>query len=174
MMKRLNNPSLRNQVILLLVVTIGIRLTLAWIFGSEVADITLYHQMADIITRNENIYQTATLFPYTPISMFLPAWSLQLAQTLRLPFHFVIKWPIIMGDAGIVLLLWWQAQKRNLQNTAILLGLAYAFNPVSLLITSFHGNFTPALSSLSQIIATPPPGLVRAYKSCKTCSLSIQ
>jgi DNA-binding beta-propeller fold protein YncE len=143
MMKRLNNLSRRNQIILLLVMTIGIRLTLAWVFGTEVADLVGYHQTAEIVARNGNIYQTASLFPYTPISMFLPAWSLQLAQTLGLPFHFVVKWPIIIGDAGIALLLWWQAQKRNLKNTAILLGLAFAVNPVSLLITSFHGNYMP-------------------------------
>jgi DNA-binding beta-propeller fold protein YncE len=149
-MIRLNTLSPRYQLILLVVVVISLRLTLAWIFGAEVADLAQYREMADIIERGENIYQTAGLYHYTPIPMFLPAWSLQVAQTLGLPFHFVVKWPMILADVGIALLLWWQAQKRGLAHAALWFGLAYALNPVSLLTTSFHGSYSvlPALFTL--------------------------
>jgi sugar lactone lactonase YvrE len=150
MIKKLNTLSLRYQIILLVAVVIVLRLALAWIFGAEVADLSQYHWMADIIGRGENIYKTAGLFHYSPIPMFLPAWSFQVAQTIGLPFHFVVKWPMILADAGIALLLWWQAQKRGLQNIALWLGLGYAFNPVSLLTTSFHGSYSvlPAFFTL--------------------------
>ncbi len=142
MMKRLNNLSPRRQILLLAAVIIGLRLALAWVFGAEVADLAQYHWMSDIIERGENIYKTAGLFHYTPLPMFLPAWSSQIAHILGLPFHFVVKWPMILADTGIALLLWWQSQKRGLQKTALWLGLGYAFNPVSLLTTSFHGSYS--------------------------------
>jgi hypothetical protein len=149
-MRRLNNLSSRDQILLLLVTVILLRLVLAWVFGAEVADLSQYHWMADIIGRSENIYETPGLFHYTPIPMFFPFWSLKVAQFLGLPFHFVVKWPMILADAGIALLLWWVAQKRGLQNKSLWIGLAYAINPVSLLTTSFHGSYSvlPAFFSL--------------------------
>jgi DNA-binding beta-propeller fold protein YncE len=121
-------------------ITIGLRLALAWVFGAEVADLTLYRQMANIVLRGDNIYYTPVLFPYTPVSLFVPAWCLQLAQFTGLPFHLTMKLPAILGDAGIVLILYWQATKVGQTRRAFLLALAYALNPVSILITAFHGN----------------------------------
>lgn len=141
-MKRLLDLSPRMQVIWLVAVVLGSRLTLAWIFGAEVADLAQYRWMADIVGRGENIYQTPGLFHYTPLPMFLPAWSLQVAQALGLPFHFVVKWPMLLADAGITVLLWWQARQRGLPQLALWIGLAYALNPVSLLTTSFHGSYS--------------------------------
>ena len=141
MIHRLRTLTPRSQIILIVAVTIGLRLVLAWIFGSEVADLTLYRRMADIVGRGENIYKPITLFPYTPIAMFLPAWLSDLAQALSLPFHFVFKWLTILIDAGIALLLWWQAHKRQLpHNAALWIGLAFALSPVDIIITSFHGS----------------------------------
>ncbi|HWQ04815.1 MAG TPA: hypothetical protein VN452_05630 [Longilinea sp.] len=141
-MKKQFRPTLWFQITLLLLTVIGLRLVLAWIFGTEAADLAQYRWMANIILNNENIYKTAGLYHYTPIPMFLPAWSEQLAQAIKLPFHFVVKWPMVLADAGIALLLWWQAQKRGLPHAAIWIGLAYAINPVSLLTTSFHGSYS--------------------------------
>jgi len=142
MMKKLFPLPFWFQITLLLLTVIVLRLVLAWIFGTEVADLAQYRWMAKIILNNENIYKTAGLYHYTPIPMFLPAWSEQLALALKLPFHFVVKWPMILADAGIALLLWWQAQKRCLPQIAIWIGLAFAINPVSLLTTSFHGSYS--------------------------------
>lgn len=141
-MKRKFQPPLWLQITLLLLTAIVLRLVLAWVFGTEVADLAQYRWMAKIILNNENIYKTAGLYHYTPIPMFLPAWSEQLAKALKLPFHFVVKWPMILADAGIALLLWDQAQKRGLPRAALWIGLAYAINPVSLLTTSFHGSYS--------------------------------
>ena len=135
----------------MLVATILIvRLGLAWVFGAEVADLSQYHAMADIVARGENIYETEGLFHYSPLPMFLPVWSLRVAQALHLPFHFVVKWPMILADVGIALVLWWQARKRGLTGFAFTIGLGYAFNPVSLLITVFHGSYSvlPAFFAL--------------------------
>ncbi len=141
-MKRKFQPPLWLQITLLLLTAIVLRLALAWIFGIEAADLAQYRWMAKIILNNENIYKTAGLYHYTPIPMFLPAWSEQLAQALKLPFHFVVKWPMVLADAGIALLLWHQAHKRGVTQAAFWIGMAYAINPVSLLTTSFHGSYS--------------------------------
>jgi sugar lactone lactonase YvrE len=57
---------------------------------------------------------------------------------------------MILADVGIVLLLWWQAIKRGLGGAAFWIGVGYALNPVSLLITCFHGSYSvlPAFFAL--------------------------
>ncbi len=138
------------QIFLIVAIVVVVRGVLAWIFGAEVADLSQYHWMADIIQRGENIYETQGLFHYTPLPMFLPDWSLQVSQALKLPFHFVVKWPMILADVGIALILWWQARKCGLEKYAFLISLGYAFNPVSLLTTVFHGSYSvlPAFFTL--------------------------
>jgi hypothetical protein len=147
---KLQPSSPRNQILFLVATVLIVRLGLAWVFGAEVADLSQYHAMADIVARGENIYETEGLFHYSPLPMFLPVWSLRVAQSLHLPFHFVVKWPMILADVGIALVLWWQARKRGLSGLAFTIGLAYALNPVSLLTTVFHGSYSvlPALFAL--------------------------
>jgi len=139
---KIQNLSPRNQILILVAITLILRVGLALIFGTEVADLAQYHGMADIVGRGENIYETPGLFHYSPIPMFLPYWSLQVSLALNLPFHFVVKWPMILADLGITLLLWWQARKRGLEDFAFIIALAYVFNPVSLLTTDFHGSYS--------------------------------
>jgi sugar lactone lactonase YvrE len=147
---KLQPSSPRNQILLLVAIVLIVRLGLAWVFGAEVADLSQYHAMADIVARGENIYETEGLFHYSPLPMFLPVWSLRVAQALHLPFHFVVKWPMILADVGIALVLWWQARKCGLIGLAFTIGLGYALNPVSLLTTVFHGSYSvlPAFFAL--------------------------
>lgn len=141
MMKR-NQLTIPQQGLIIFLSVVVSRVILAWIFGIEVADIDQFHTMANLIANSENIFDTSGLFHYTPIAMFLPYWCMKIAQLFGLPFHFVIKWPAILSDAGIALLIWhfFLSQERTKRN-AFAAGLAYAFNPVSLLITCFHGSY---------------------------------
>ena len=126
----------------IVIIAVVIRVLLSWVFGSQVADIEQFHWMANIVASSENIFDTPGLFHYTPIAMFLPFWCLRISEFTNLPFHFVIKWPTIIADACIVIIIW----KLTLQRTrsihvAFLSALFYAINPVSLLITCFHGSY---------------------------------
>ena len=137
---KLKKISFRMQILIIIILVVIIRLGLAWIFGAEVADISNYHRAADIIGRGDNIYTEQGIFPYTPIAMFMPYWCLILAQFLQLPYHFIIKWPTILADLGVALLLWKHVLAKGSGKRAFLIGLAYAINPVSILITAFHGS----------------------------------
>lgn len=127
---------------LLVVLAFSLRVLLAWVFGSQVADIEQFYWMANIIANSENIFHTPGLFHYTPIAMFLPYWCLKITEITNLPFHFVIKWPTIFADILILIIIWKiTIQRTKSKDTAFLSGMIYATNPISLLITCFHGSY---------------------------------
>src|SRR5262245_49823163 len=98
--------------------------------------------MAERALAGENIYQRRVLFPYTPLTLPLPAASLLLARASGLPFHLTIKlWPIL-ADVGLALLVWRAACRRFGEPRGRELGFAYAANPVAILTSAFHGNQT--------------------------------
>lgn len=124
-------------------VALLVRLAPALYFNAEVADLTTYHRMADIVLRGHNIYFQHVLFPYTPLSMFLPAICDLLAQAFGLPFSLVVKAPAILADVAITGLLYVIARRiSGRTGPAVALSLLYALNPVAILISAFHGNMT--------------------------------
>lgn len=113
-------------------------------FGIESTDILLYRQQAMPVVQMQNVYAvTRNLFPYTPVSMFYPALCLELSGILGIPFHILIKLFAILSDVGIVLALYAMGVKLFPRRTAISCAVLYALNPVSILISSFHGNIMP-------------------------------
>lgn len=123
--------------------SLALRLPGALWLGAEVADIKSYRLMADKALAGENIYERRVLFPYTPLTLPLPAASLLLARASGLPFHVTIKlWPIL-ADCLLALLIRRAALRRGLAGSAAFgLGAAYAVNPVAILTSAFHGNHT--------------------------------
>jgi len=136
-------------VLLLVALCLAVRVAPALYFGAEEPDLTVYHRMANIVLRGENIYFQRVLYPYTPVSMYVPALCLLLAQWLHLPFHFVMKWPAIGADMAIVALLYAIArQVSGRTGAAAGVALLYALNPVAILISAMHGNITPVAVAL--------------------------
>lgn len=120
-----------------------LRLPAPLLVGAEVADIKTYRLMAEKALAGENVYQRRVLFPYTPLTLPLPAASLLLARASGLPFHVTIKlWPIL-ADCALAVLVWQAARRRGAtERGAFRLGLVYAANPVAILTSAFHGNHT--------------------------------
>ena len=113
-------------------------------FGIESTDILLYGQQAAPVVQGRNVYAvTHNVFPYTPVSMFYPALCLQLSWWTAIPFHVVIKLFAICSDAAIVLALYVIGGKLVPRRAAISAAALYAINPVSILVSSFHGNVMP-------------------------------
>jgi 4-amino-4-deoxy-L-arabinose transferase-like glycosyltransferase len=113
-------------------------------FGIESTDILLYRQQAIPVVQMKNVYAvTRNVFPYTPVSMFYPALCLNLSGTFGIPFHIVIKLFAIFSDVGIVLALYSLGVKLFPRRTAICCASLYALSPVSILVSSFHGNVMP-------------------------------
>ena len=53
--------------------TYALRLPGPLLVGAEVADIKSYRQLAERALAGENIYHRRVLFPYTPLTLPLPA-----------------------------------------------------------------------------------------------------
>lgn len=110
------------------------------LLGADSTDILLYKQQAHPILKGLNIYSaTHKIFPYSPVSMFIPALCAKISFWLNIPFYIIMKIPAVLGDvftAGTVYLIFLKLVPKN----AYFWGLLYALNPISLLIGSFQGN----------------------------------
>jgi hypothetical protein len=126
-----------------LAMTVLARLIPALMLGADVADINTYRRMASAVLNDEDIYEVRNLFPYTPLSLFIPSFALHVATVLDQPFHLIVKQIPILGDAGTAALIFLLARRRWGVLMSMAFGLAFAFNPVSILVTGFHGNIMP-------------------------------
>ncbi len=153
---------------LVLAMTILARLIPALMLGREVADLSTYRAMALTVVREQDIYDVRNFFPYTPLSLFLPSLALHLSTVIDQPFHLVMKLFPMVGDVGTAILVFLLARRRWGALGATVVGLAFAFNPVSILITGFHGN----IMSLSVFFAFWAYYLLEAGERRKTYVLS--
>jgi hypothetical protein len=113
-------------------------------FGIESTDIRLYRQQAIPVVQMKNLYAvTQNVFPYAPVSMWYPALCLELSWLLGIPFDVVIKLFAIVSDVGIVLALYALGGVVLPRRTAACGAALYALSPVSILVSSFHGNIMP-------------------------------
>ena len=100
----------------------------------------LYEAQAMPILKHQNIYSaTHMVFPYSPVSMFIPATCAFITLAFHVPFQIVMKMPCMLADIAIAISIYIILAKRG-DKSAHLLGVVYALNPVSILISSFHGN----------------------------------
>lgn len=105
-------------------------------------DVILYKRQAMPIINNQNIYQvTHRVFPYSPITMFIPAMYLLLADKTKIPFHIIVKILPIMGDVSLAIAIYyWTIRVKNDRSAGFRNAILYAVNPLAILISSFQGN----------------------------------
>lgn len=114
------------------------------VYGS-LADVGMYQLMVWPFLNGDNIYvATHDLYHFTTLWLYIVTPLFKLSEWARLSPGFVVKSFLALADAGIAALLFWGILRRTGGRTkAFLVGLAYALNPVSVMITGFHGNFVP-------------------------------
>jgi hypothetical protein len=118
------------------------RLALALI-ARDIIDVHNYERVADTVLSGGllSLYvKTAGIYPYPPLWVWFEVLARLLSSTGVISFSLAIRLPIIVADVGIVYLIWhwWFQQSIHI---AARLSLLYAINPVSLLITCWHGQF---------------------------------
>src|SRR5712692_1917546 len=149
MMRDLRNSTAFRLGVALVALTLLVRLVPAWLLQAEVADLATYRTQALAVLRSDNIYAYTILFPYTPFSQFVPAWMMQLAQATGWRFDFAAKLPAILGDAITSALLFAYLRHRGTSLArAALWTLAWALNPVAILVSAFHGNMMSLAATL--------------------------
>lgn len=119
-------------------------------------DIESYQIVGNLVLRGEDVYTSQEAIrrhPYLPLQMYWMAFSLWLAQALSLPFVKVVRLAPILADVGIAIWLTLRLRQRLPLSLAFRGGLLYALNPVTVLVSAYHGQFDaiPALLTLVAI-----------------------
>jgi hypothetical protein len=121
-------------------VTAGIRIYPTLALGNHGPDFENYRQMGEAALRGDDVYAAHPLFPYMPYSQVVPALCVGVGELSGVPFQVLLKLVNLLGDVllavGLLLALWRRAGPKG----AILWTLAFALNPVSILVSAFHGN----------------------------------
>lgn len=127
----------------LIALAFGVRLVPALNLENPVSDIAWAATVADMVLRGDLFqeYRLQPLFPFLNHSQFLAAGLLQAARSLGWGFDLLFKLPLILADAiaaGLIFgyLRWTGASLTS----AVFWGAAWALNPVSILISAFHGS----------------------------------
>ena len=110
-------------------------------------DIDSFRMVTDALLHGQEAY-TAALgrHPYLPFQMYIMAGMAALAAATGLPFVVAIKLPAILADVALTGLIYHMVRRESPPGGhghawAAYLALLYALNPVSLLVTSYHGQF---------------------------------
>lgn len=138
-----------------LILTLGITLSLLirgfFIFtGLEVGDVKNMHDTANMLLSGINPYINPHFYPYPPLWMFIEAGTALVTNITNLSFHFLIKfWPNL-ADILITLLIFKFLRKQDTKPVpAALWSLSYILNPLTITISSAHGQFDSIVSLLT-------------------------
>lgn len=128
--------------IILLIAAI-VRLVPAWLLPVGAGyDIESFKMVTDALLGGREVY-TAALgrHPYLPFQMYLMGAMAYLSQGTGLPYVVAIKLPAVAADIALTGLIFRATLPAFGRVTAGYLALLYALNPVSMLVTAYHGQF---------------------------------
>lgn len=144
--------------------------------GTHVADIKLLFGMGDAILKGLNPYISLTYNSYPPIAVYIEAFTILLSNTINIPFHILTKiWPNI-ADIVITLLLYKVLIRLNVKKVfASFWSLIFILNPISIIISSIHGQIDsfPSLLVLISIYLVFLSNKPKFYLSALILGLSI-
>lgn len=117
-------------------------------------DIESFRLVTDALLNGQEVY-TSVLgrHPYLPLQMYIMGGATWLGELLGLPYVVSIKLPAVLADAVIAALITTSLSRDGRRPaSAAAFGLLYALNPISLLVTSYHGQFE-AITLLLLVLA---------------------
>jgi len=119
------------------------------ITGLEVGDVKNMHDAANMLLSGINPYTNPHLYPYPPLFVFVESATVILSNFLGGSFHVLIKlWPNL-ADILITLLIFKFLRREKVEPIpAALWSLVYILNPVTIIISSAHGQFDSIVSLL--------------------------
>ena len=105
-------------------------------------DIDSYRAVVDALAQRHDVYAIAGRYPYLPFHMYLMAGASWLATHTPLPFVFWVKVPPIMADMALTVTVGVVAGRLGYgRTTALRAALLFALNPISVMVTGYHGQF---------------------------------
>lgn len=159
------------SLILIAGIFLSILIRGVFIFTSlEVGDVKNMHDSANMLLSGINPYSNSHLFPYPPLWLFAEAATATFTNLTSFSFHFLIKfWPNL-ADIFITILIFKFLRKQQVKPAAAAAwSLIYILNPVSIIISSAHGqidSIVTLLTILSIYLANPLfLGMAIAFKA---------
>lgn len=105
-------------------------------------DIESYRLVTDALLNGREVYTSALgRHPYLPFQMYIMGAMAWLSQATGLPYVVAIKLPAVVADVALTGVIYRIASGTRGRDWAAYLALLYALNPVSLLVTAYHGQF---------------------------------
>jgi hypothetical protein len=98
------------------------------------------------------VYDTNTLFNHPPLMGLFASLCYSLSSWTHIPFDWLFKAPMLLADLGTACLLYWSYGQRRPLYAAGVFAL-FCCNPVSFLISSYHGNTDSLCASLLLVAA---------------------
>lgn len=129
---------------LLIVASLFVRLVPAMLLSRGAAyDIESFERVAKALMLGDGVYNSPLVqgrHPYFPLQMYFIGAAMLVSKTIGWPFAFVVKWLPIVADGALSALIF-KAYARSEAKTGLRLAISYALNPVSILISAYHGQF---------------------------------
>jgi hypothetical protein len=108
-------------------------------------DIDSFRLVAETFLQGEGVYSSSLVagrHPYLPFQVYLIGAALWFSQEIGLPFVFAIKGVPILADLALTALIFYVVLRSGKSITeASIRSLLYALNPVSVLVSAYHGQF---------------------------------
>lgn len=128
----------------LLILSLLPRVALAtFTYEAAMIDVSRYEEVAKMVLAGGTAYElSAQYYPYPPPWQYIEAAALLISRLSDLSFDFVVKIPSILADAAISILIYLiLLRSSQTKRTSLIWSLLFAFNPVSIMISSGHGQF---------------------------------
>lgn len=117
--------------------------------GLDVADVLKAHQVATVMLQGNNPYPVIDFAIYPPLNYFIETLTLLVSNSIAIPFHILTKaWPNIADLAITFFLFKFLINQKIRPLYAYLWSLMYFLNPISILISSAHGQIDSVTSLL--------------------------
>ena len=106
-------------------------------------DIESFRMVTDALLGGQEVYSASLgRHPYLPFQMFIMGAMALLSRGTGLPYVVAIKLPAIAADVAIAGAIYIALMRGGVRReTAVYFGLLYALNPVSLVVSAYHGQF---------------------------------
>lgn len=137
----------RSPWLLLLVTGLGVRVLFLLLFpnpgtGDVSFDAESYRIVADLVLSGNDVYAETDRYPYLPFHMYWFALSALLEDSVGGSFFFWVRWPHILADLGILLIIYRGSLKLGRsESMAFSLALLWALQPISIYQSILHGQF---------------------------------
>jgi hypothetical protein len=105
-------------------------------------DIESFRLVTDALLGGREVY-TSVLgrHPYLPFQMYIMGGMAALTNATGLPYVIAIKMPALLADVALTGVVYLAVKRKTNRESATYRALLYALNPVSVLVTVYHGQF---------------------------------